>query len=80
MSANGKQTMNFVTANGGDCSAARTSSAFLRVLGIAAAVSFLFFLVILVGRLGLGGLILGVLILGLLGIVRILRGKENGKE
>jgi len=66
------QTMNSVTANCGDCSAARTSSAFLRVLGIAAAVSFLFILVVLSVRLRLVALIIS-----LLGIILILAQKRE---
>lgn len=40
MSAAWKQTMNFVTANGGDGVCARNCSALGRIPGIAAAVSF----------------------------------------
>lgn len=74
------QPMGSVAADCGDCSSARTSSTFLRILGIAAAVSFLFVLVAFVVRLRLCALAICVLSLLALIIIIIEKRKPEGIE
>ena len=63
------QPMGSVAADCGDGSAARNSSRFLRIMGIAAAVSILFFLVVFVVRLRLFALAICALALLVLMII-----------
>jgi len=70
------QSMACVTANGGDCAVVRNSSVSCRLMGIAAAVSFLFALVLGLLRLPL----LALLIMGLGSIALILRSMNIPRE